>query len=485
MKNEKEVFKKMDEIIDVNLSFEEIDSKIDYSQYIKKHYRRNKIYSYGFLSLLIISIMVTTIMLTPKNKTSNDSSLNTQNETTISQNEVSMSQKIESIKALNNVIKEDKSSFNVNNEYVSSLIAFSKDISQVLLDDKNVIFSPFSIYNCISMLYEGSSGNCKAELERLLYLSSSYNLKEAISAVSNNLLTTYSQIISSSSFWCNEKYKNDINEDYLTTLANYYKAEAFSEKLYEKTVQKQIVNWINKNTKNVLNVSEDAFNFLNKETIILLLNTIFVKSQWSNAFRASSNFDSIFYGINNESIMTYMTQKNIAKVYLLNDNNGALSSLSLLDDLKVNILLPNNCTNYIDFFKNHTLDLLKPYNTNDNFNMEIYRVNYVIPQIDYKEKYNLVETLNELNVTNIFSPTYDFNSIYDKEKMYVSSMIHEASIQFSNYGVLAAAYTEISVEETTSEIIENIEDFDFILNQPFMFSLTYKDMPLFIGAYLN
>ena len=118
--------------------------------------------------------------------------------------------------------------------------------------------------------------------------------------------------------------------------------------------------------------------------------------------------------------------------------------------------------------------------------MEIYRVNYVIPQIDYKEKYNLVETLNELNVTNIFSPTYDFNSIYDKEKMYVSSMFHEASIQFSNYGVLAAAYTEISVEETTSsEIVENIEDFDFILNQPFMFSLTYKDMPLFIGAYLN
>ena len=48
----------------------------------------------------------------------------------------------------------------------------------------------------------------------------------------------------------------------------------------------------------------------------------------------------------------------------------------------------------------------------------------------------------------------------------------------------SAAYTEIGFDEATS-VPPILETYNFKLNRPFMYSITYRDLPLFVGMYVK
>ena len=95
-----------------------------------------------------------------------------------------------------------------------------------------------------------------------------------------------------------------------------------------------------------------------------------------------------------------------------------------------------------------------------------------------RDKKKLTGPLRELGMTSAFDPGLaDLNGISNGSELYVSDIIHEAWLKFSEEGTEAAAATGISVGATSS-MGEYI-----VLDRPFIFAIedTLSGSILFMG----
>ena len=119
-----------------------------------------------------------------------------------------------------------------------------------------------------------------------------------------------------------------------------------------------------------------------------------------------------------------------------------------------------------------------------------YQINYQVPVFDTKSKFDLKREFTKLGINDLFNPTRDYKNMFDLDSLdsdlefKVSSSRHEAGIDVNNDGIEAAAYTEIGFDTATS-VPPILETYDFKLNRPFMYSITYRDLPLFVGMYVK
>ena len=375
----------------------------------------------------------------------------------------------------------------LDKSYIGSLKEFSVDFFQQTNEEsiENPVFSPMSIATCFSMAYDAADGETKKEIGELLhYDEESFNHLEEIknallrSAINDAKKNTYLNI--SQSFWADDN--STIHEDYLKTLQDYYFAEAYQGDL--PNMYNEVADWINDKTKDYLGVKGEDFQDMLMGAMYALLNTVYLKSAWTNEFKEDRNYRGDFANIGATSTkVTYMETK-VEDSYYFTGEGYMISSLPFEHDLEFRMLLPNADANYTEVLSNRTaLDnlLALPLNTYgvaDNASGVTQRgtVEYTIPQFKVRSKFNLVNMFREMGVVEPFKPGYaDFPKLGGG---YISAAQHEAGFETNNKGAEGAAYTIIVVSK--SAIPE--ESIEFKLNRPFTYAVTTKEgIPLFMG----
>ena len=375
----------------------------------------------------------------------------------------------------------------LNKGYVDSLKEFSLDFFQQVNKDnpENPIFSPMSIATCFSMAYDAADGETRKELGELLhYDEKSFNhldeIKNALlrSAINDAKKNTYLNI--SQSFWADNH--SMIHEDYLKTLQDYYFAEAYQGDL--PNMYNEVADWINDKTKNYLNVKGEEFQEMLSSATYALLNTVYLKSAWTNEFKEDCNYKGDFTNIGETSTkVTYMETK-VEDSYYFTGEGYMISSLPFEHDLEFRMLLPNADANYTEVLNNRTaLDnlLALPLNTYgvaDNASGVTQRgtVEYTIPQFKVRSKFDLVEMFRDRGIVIPFKPGYANFPKFDGG--YISKAQHEAGFETNNKGAEGAAYTIIVVSK--GGIPE--EPVRFKLDRPFAYAVTTKEgIPVFMG----
>ena len=379
----------------------------------------------------------------------------------------------------------------LNKGYVDSLKEFSLDFFQQVNKDnpENPIFSPMSIATCFSMAYDAADGETKKELGELLhYDEEAFNhldeIKNALlrSAINDAKKNTYLNI--SQSFWADNH--SMIHEDYLKTLQDYYFAEAYQGDL--PNMYNEVADWINDKTKNYLNVKGEEFQEMLSSATYALLNTVYLKSAWTNEFKEELNYQGNFANLDATSTkVTYMETK-LEDSYYFTGEGYMISSLPFEHDLEFRMLLPNADANYTEVLNNRTaLDnlLALPLNTYgvaDNASGVTQRgtVEYTIPQFKVRSKFDLVEMFRDRGIVIPFKPGYANFPKFDGG--YISKAQHEAGFETNNKGAEGAAYTIIVVSRC--DIPE--EPIEFKLNRPFAYAVTTKEgIPLFMGKVIS
>ena len=375
----------------------------------------------------------------------------------------------------------------LNKGYIDSLKEFSLDFFQQVNKDnpENPIFSPMSIATCFSMAYDAADGETRKELGELLhYDEKSFNhldeIKNALlrSAINDAKKNTYLNI--SQSFWADDN--STIHEDYLKTLQDYYFAEAYQGDL--PNMYNEVADWINDKTKHYLNVKGEDFREMLSSATYALLNTVYLKSAWTNEFKEDRNYRGDFANIGATSTkVTYMETK-VEDSYYFTGEGYMISSLPFEHDLEFRMLLPNADANYTEVLSNRTaLDnlLALPLNTYgvaDNASGVTQRgtVEYTIPQFKVRSKFDLVEMFRDRGIVIPFKPGYANFPKFDGG--YISKAQHEAGFETNNKGAEGAAYTIIVVSKC--DIPE--EPIEFKLNRPFAYAVTTKEgIPVFMG----
>ena len=129
-------------------------------------------------------------------------------------------------------------------------------------------------------------------------------------------------------------------------------------------------------------------------------------------------------------------------------------------------------------------DLKNPELLEDNKEGVVTKISGYIPFYKFNYELNLVEDLQELGVTNIFSPDdADLSNmlIFDKDssaKPFINIALHKADIDFSNDGIKAAAVTALGGRGAAGgwDYLWDIpvEEIDLTFDNPFLFLIRDK-----------
>ena len=109
------------------------------------------------------------------------------------------------------------------------------------------------------------------------------------------------------------------------------------------------------------------------------------------------------------------------------------------------------------------------------------RMVWSVPKFDVKSSVELKDVLRALGVADAFdADKADFAPLTDGDAV-VSSVMQAARVKIDEEGVEAAAYTEISVNDSAPMEPPSVVEMN--LNRPFLFVIfSDDDVPLFIGT---
>ena len=369
---------------------------------------------------------------------------------------------------------------------VISLSPFFTEASAEFLSsesNENALWSPLNAYIGLSMLAEITDGDSRKEILELFGVSNIEALRSQVSAVWESVYEDDGNEICTlaNSMWLEEGLT--YNQDAMNNLAYHYYASVYQTDLGSDSANKEIGNWLNKNTGGMLKDSADKID-LSPDTVLALYSTMFFQAKWENEFDGENNTDGIFYGANGDTTVTYMNKKRCQMNYYWHDDYSAVA-LTLKNGSTMWFILPDEGKTTANILSDGAYgEMISSGDGEDGWqNKKYMKVNLSVPKFDVSSAMNLKDGLNKMGVTKVFDmESSDFTAITSDTPVFVSAVNQSARVEIDEKGVKAATYIEIPMAGAAQPPEEII---DFVLDRPFLFVISKGSLPLFTGVVNN
>ncbi|KAG0443720.1 hypothetical protein HPB47_014603 [Ixodes persulcatus] len=184
---------------------------------------------------------------------------------------------------------------------------------------------------------------------------------------------------------------------------------------------------------------------------MVLMNAIYFKGSWKNAFDTNQTAYFPFYngGIESVQVKTMARRSTIMYCALPELKSQAVQLPYSGDRYSMVIVLPNDRTGLpqlIEALSVRTLLTLQKELSPDEVKLRL-------PKFELRTSYKLVDPLKKLGLISIFSDEADLSGISSDKELIVSEVVHKAMVDVSEEGTVAAAATgvKLSYEERTAE----------------------------------
>lgn len=346
---------------------------------------------------------------------------------------------------------------NANNEFAFRLM------DELNNDAENVVISPLSMYQYLSMVANGADGDTKKEIEAVLGAGElsiddinaiNYDLVSSLKAADKKTTFTLSN-----SLWHSKDI--DILPGYAVALKDYYASETYVlDSLNSDYARKEINKWCEKNTSGV--IKDFLKENLQDNTKYVSYNATYFKSEWSKHFKLDSN-DKFYNSDGSVSMVSYMKSSAACWGYENNDfqyieipyGNGAFM-------FSIVMLKENGVFSVAD--ANAGLD--KNYRDLVKITMPKFKVDFIK---------SMGDVLLNMGINKAFSEESEFT----KASSYcqpLPQILHATSVEIDEKGTVAASVSGSGLY--TSPMPTSI-----IIDRPFMFFIkeTSTSTILFIG----
>jgi len=354
-----------------------------------------------------------------------------------------------------------------------------RKVNASLDEPKNTMISPMSVSLALAMVYNGTEGNTKKQIEDMLHKASltpddiNQSYKELVAALSSHD-PKVELSISNAIF-----YRNTfpVKNNFIATNQNYYSAEVAGLDFSKSAETLNKVNgWVTTNTKGKI---DKIIEQVNAEDIMYLLNAIYFNGEWKYQFDTKKTSDMSFTKEDKSSIeVPTMT---IEKPF----NFYSHQSFELLEmpygsgKYSMLIFLPKTGKQTDD-----VISLLNSENVNDWISkLTEQKKEVFLPKFEFKFDDSLKDELAALGMTDAFDDAKaNLSGISEAAKLVISEVKHKSYIKVDERGTEAAAVTGITVGVTSMPI-----DNSFRADHPFVFAIREKDTKaiLFIGKVMN
>lgn len=350
-------------------------------------------------------------------------------------------------------------------------------------DAENPVLSPLSAYLCLAMLMPGANENTKAEFEKIL--GADWDYVSALAAdIAAQLEKTggSTKLDLANSIWTDDD-KAVIEEEWLKTVKAYFGPDIYSADLPSDGALKAINKWVNDKTNGMIPKLHDE-NY-DKDTIMVLLNALYMKADWAHKFEGNYTNDREFTKADGSTVtVPFMNMFEAYESYIKTD--GAEGIMLPYDDgrLAFIALKPDDgdARKYAAGFTGAKLKEVLAAAKADTF------VTVNMPKFDTEYSVYLTDALKAMGMTDAFDP--DLADLSGAGRgvdgpLYISYVFQKVKVDVNEEGTEAAAVTEIATAEGCALPAE--EPIVLTFDKPFVYAIvdTETGVPLFAGVMEN
>ncbi|KAK1784518.1 hypothetical protein P4O66_023111 [Electrophorus voltai] len=358
-----------------------------------------------------------------------------------------------------------------NADFAFSL--YKKLASQPDTQGKNIFFSPLSISMALSMLALGAKGNTHSQIFSTLDYSAltsdqvNDGYEHLFRMLDHNqdalLLEIGGAAAVQKGFKPEDKFLKDIQ--------HFYKGEAFSVDFSTPDVAVQEINkLIAKKTKDMIT---DMVKSLDAATVMMLINYVYFKGKWEEAFKVEETSKGDFHVDENTTVPVdmmnrngeyefYYDQGNFTSIIMLPYNGNASMMIILPDQGKMEELEKHISKDHLKYWKDKV----------HKITLDLY-----MPKFSVSASSCLGDTLKDMGMVDAFSDSADFSGISKGAKLAVSKVLHKAVLSVDEQGTQAAAATTVEIVKFSALL------FKTEVNRPFLVFIVEKNTRsiLFMG----
>lgn len=335
--------------------------------------------------------------------------------------------------------------------------------------EKNVFLSSLSIYLALAMTSHGTDA---VSYDQFMSLLNPKGLDETewlsqLRALQGNLNASSPVKISlSNSIWIKDAFKDQVKEDFLARNKEYFGAFIAALDFSKASSLDEINGWVKKNTNKLI---DKVLQEIDPATVMILINTIYFKGDWSSKFDKADTKDGIFHGLSDETVK-FMNQ---TKAYLYHENDQRQSILLPYEGNKIGMLIVMGKDNSTQISSND--QFLNELNA-----LQLSSVDLKMPKVDIATSMKLNDSLIALGLSDPFdSNLADFSRLAQAD-LYIGKVLHKARLIIDEEGTEAAAATTVIIDVTSMPT----SDHQMTVDHPFQVFIVdlENNMILFSGS---
>ena len=331
-----------------------------------------------------------------------------------------------------------------NNDFAFN---FFRQVSQEeMLKGKNVFTSPLSATYLLGMLNEGAQGKTSEEITAMLgFLGSS---KAEVNQLCKTLIDEAPLVDEQVTLKLADCIVSDpsvtLASSYQKSLADNYRAEAFSKSFADAATVDFINDWCREHTEGMIPKFVDS---LDPATCMMLMNAVYFKAAWSGKFKKEETRDEKFTREDGTQVTLPMMHRLNGTAYYKND---VYTSIGLPygngDKWRFYALLPHEGKTVADVINGLTQ---ASWEANKS-KMTTEMADVKLPRFKTESELGLNAVCKALGAQSLFSQTAaDFRLMTDSQMpLWVDLIKQKTAIEVSEEGTEASALTGAIVVTT-------------------------------------
>ncbi|XP_004635397.1 alpha-2-antiplasmin isoform X1 [Octodon degus] len=351
-----------------------------------------------------------------------------------------------------------------------AMVAFSADLlSEVsqTSSSPNLILSPLSVALALSHLALGAQNQTLRSLKKVLHADLEPCLPHLLSHICQNLGPGTFRM--AARMYLQKGFP--IKEEFLEQSAQLFGAKPVNLMGKQEDDLANINQWVKEATEGKI---ENFLSELPENTVLLLLNAIHFQSFWKSKFDPSLTQQESFHLDEQFTVPVDMMQAHMYPLrwFLLEQPEIQVAHFPFKNNMSFVVMVPTH-------FKWNVSQVLTNLSW-DTLNQPSLRerpTKVQLPKLHLKHQLDLVATLSQLGLQELFRDP-DLRGISD-QRLVVSSVQHQSTLELSEVGVEAAAATSTAMSRMSLS--------SFSVNRPFLFFI-FEDttgLPLFVGSVRN
>ena len=389
------------------------------------------------------------------------------------------------------VVKSDQDDLSAGNR------AFSAGLYQKLrTQDGNLFFSPYSISLALAMTY----GGAQAETTRQMADAMRFSLPPERLHPAFNALDLYLESLGNPGSEKQKTPSGESGQDFQLTIANSIWGQkdfgflpAYLDLLAQNygaglrlvdfsgapEPSRQAINdWVSQQTRDRI---KDLFpqDTIDENTRLALVNAIYFKASWYNAFDDTNTSDGIFHLADGGQVkVPMMVSGSAASYYEQGDGFQAVGLPYLGETTRLVVVMPDE--GQFDAFEAglNAEKLVQILNGLSGAKIEL-----TLPKFKIESSFNLSETLAGMGMPDAFdSGKADFSGMDGQRDLFISQVVHKAYVSVDEKGTEAAAATGVAMGVTAIQYPTVVR-----VDRPFLFFIYEQKSGtiLFAGRVMN